>query len=133
MKKYIHYCWFGGKPLPKLANKCIESWKKFLPDFEIIRWDESNVDLNECPFIKEAYDNKAWAFVADYARTRALKEMGGIYFDTDMEVTKNIDNLLKKGSFLGNYCIDSYVFYNVKYGITEKNAQYYSEFPDWAK
>lgn len=101
MKKYIHYCWFGGKPLPKLANKCIESWKKFLPDFEIIRWDESNVDLNECPFIKEAYDNKAWAFVADYARTRALKEMGGIYFDTDMEVTKNIDNLLKKGSFLG--------------------------------
>ena len=58
MKKYIHYCWFGGKPLPKLANKCIESWKKFLPDFEIIRWDESNVDLNECPFIKEAYDNK---------------------------------------------------------------------------
>ena len=101
MKKYIHYCWFGGKPLPKLANKCIESWKKFLPDFEIIRWDESNVDLNECPFIKEAYDNKAWAFVADYARTRALKEMGGIYFDTDMEVTKKIDNLLKKGSFLG--------------------------------
>lgn len=101
MGKYIHYCWFGGKPLPKLANKCIESWKRFLPDYEIIRWDESNVNLDECPFIREAYNNKAWAFVADYARTRALKEMGGIYFDTDMEVTKNIDKLLKKGSFLG--------------------------------
>lgn len=101
MKKYIHYCWFGDKPLPKLAKKCIESWKKYLPDFEIIKWSEENVDLEECPFIKEAYANKKWAFVADYARTRALKEMGGIYFDTDMEVTKNIDDILKKGSFLG--------------------------------
>lgn len=101
MKKYIHYCWFGDKPLPKLAKKCIESWKKFLPDYEIIKWSEENVDLEECPFIKEAYENKKWAFVADYARTRALNEMGGIYFDTDMEVTKNVDALLKKGSFLG--------------------------------
>ena len=93
MKKYIHYCWFGDKPLPKLAKKCIESWKKYLPDYEIIRWSEENVDLEECPFIKGAYENKKWAFVADYARTRALNEMGGIYFDTDMEVTKNIDEL----------------------------------------
>lgn len=100
-KKYIHYCWFGGKPLSKLTKKCIKSWKKYLPNYEIIRWDESNVDLNECPFIKEAYDKKSWAFVADYTRTKALYEMGGIYFDTDMEVTKNIDELLKKGSFLG--------------------------------
>ena len=89
--KIIHYCWFGPKPLSKLAKKCMKSWKEFLPDYEIIRWDESNVNLDECPFIREAYNNKAWAFVADYARTRALKEMGGIYFDTDMEVTKNID------------------------------------------
>lgn len=101
MGKYIHYCWFGGNPLPKLANKCIESWKRFLPDYEIIRWDESNVNLDECPFIREAYNNKAWAFVADYARTRALKEMGGIYFDTDMEVTKNIDDLFNCNTFLG--------------------------------
>ena len=101
MKKYIHYCWFGDKPLPKLAKKCIESWKKYLPDYEIIKWSEENVDLEECPFIKGAYENKKWAFVADYARTRALNEMGGIYFDTDMEITKNIDNLIKKGPFLG--------------------------------
>ena len=101
MTKYIHYCWFGDKPLPKLAKKCLESWKKFLPDYEIIKWSEDNTNLEECPFIKEAYEKKKWAFVADYARTKALKEMGGIYFDTDMEVTKNIDSLLEKGPFLG--------------------------------
>lgn len=101
MTKYIHYCWFGGKPLPKLAKKCIKSWKKYLPEYEIVEWNESNVDLNECAFIKEAYENKKWAFVADYARTKAIYEMGGIYFDTDMLVTKNIDFLLDKETFLG--------------------------------
>ena len=101
MKKYIHYCWFGGKPLPKLAKKCIRSWKKHLPDFEIIEWTEDNVDLNECLFIKEAYENKKWAFVADYVRTKALNEMGGIYFDTDMEVIKDITSFLDKETFLG--------------------------------
>ena len=99
--KYIHYCWFGGKPLPRLAKKCIKSWKKYLPDYKIIEWNESNVDLEECPFIKEAYENKKWAFVADYARTKAIYEMGGIYFDTDMMITKNIDFLLDKETFLG--------------------------------
>ena len=101
MSKYIHYCWFGGKPLPKLAKKCIKSWKKFLPDYEIIEWNENNVDLNECSFIKEAYESKKWAFVADYARTKALNEMGGIYFDTDMEVTKDISKFLENETFLG--------------------------------
>ena len=101
MKKYIHYCWFGGKPLPKLAKKCIKSWKKYLPDYEIIEWNENNVNLEECPFVKEAYSMKKWAFVADYARTKAIYEMGGIYFDTDMMITKNIDFLLDKETFLG--------------------------------
>ena len=101
MSKYIHYCWFGGKPLPKLAKKCIKSWKKYLPDYEIIEWNEHNVNLEECAFIKEAYENKKWAFVADYARTKAIYEMGGIYFDTDMMVTKNIDFLLENETFLG--------------------------------
>ena len=101
MSKYIHYCWFGGKPLPKLAKKCIKSWKKYLPDYEIIEWNENNVDLEECPFIKEAYANKKWAFVADYARTKAIYEMGGIYFDTDMMIKKPIDFLLDKETFLG--------------------------------
>ena len=101
MTKYIHYCWFGDKPLPKLAKKCIKSWKKFLPDYEIIKWSEENIDLNECPFLKEAYEQKKWAFVADYARTKAMYEMGGIYFDTDMEVIQPIDDLLKHNAFLG--------------------------------
>ena len=101
MGKYIHYCWFGGKPLPKLAKKCIKSWKKYLPDYEIIEWNENNVNLEECAFIKEAYENKKWAFVADYARTKAIYEMGGIYFDTDMIITKPIDFLLDKETFLG--------------------------------
>lgn len=100
-KKYIHYCWFGDKPLPKLAKKCIKSWKKYLPDYEIIKWSEENVNLKECPFIKEAYKQKKWAFVADYARTKAMYEYGGIYFDTDMEVTKDIKHLLEKKAFIG--------------------------------
>ena len=84
MQKYIHLVWFGGKPYTKLTKKCIKSWEKYLPDFEIIEWNENNVDLNECPFIKEAYENKKWAFVADYVRTKAIYEMGGIYLDTDI-------------------------------------------------
>ncbi len=101
MQKYIHYCWFGGKPLSKLTEKCLKSWEKYLPDFEIKRWDESNCDINECPFVKEAYENKKWAFVADYFRTKALKEFGGIYFDTDMEVIKDIKPLLEDKTILG--------------------------------
>ncbi len=101
MTKYIHYCWFGTKPLPKLAKKCIKSWQKYLPDYEIVKWSEENVNLDECPFVRGAYDNKKWAFVADYFRCKALKEMGGIYFDTDMEVTKDISKLLNDDTFLG--------------------------------
>ena len=100
--KYIHYCWFGGKPLPKLAKKCLESWKKFLPEYELICWDEKNTNLDDCAFIREAYDSGAYAFVADYARTKALYEMGGIYFDTDMEIIKDPLCLIKENnSFLG--------------------------------
>lgn len=101
MKKYIHYCWFGEKPLPKLAKKCLKSWKKYFPDYEIIKWSEENVDLNECDFIKDAYKKKKYAFVADYVRVKALYEYGGIYFDTDMEVIKPMDEYLKSTTFLG--------------------------------
>lgn len=101
MKKYIHYCWFGNNPLPKFTKKCIKSWQKFLPDYEIKCWNESNVDLNECSFIKEAYEQKKWAFVADYARTKALYEYGGIYFDTDVLIKKDISFLLDNPTFLG--------------------------------
>ena len=96
MEKIIHYCWFGPKPLGKLENKCLKSWKKYFPDYKIMKWSEENVNLEECEFIKEAYANKKWAYVADYARTKALYEYGGIYFDTDMEVIKNMDEFIDK-------------------------------------
>lgn len=103
MEKIIHYCWFGNKPFPKSAQKCLKSWKKFLPDYKIIKWSEENVNLNECEFIKGAYENQKWAFVADYVRAKVLKEYGGIYFDTDMELIKDITPLIdnKTKTFLG--------------------------------
>ncbi|MDD4387580.1 MAG: glycosyltransferase, partial [Clostridia bacterium] len=101
MSKIIHYCWFGPKPLPSLAKKCIKSWKKHLPDFEIKLWNESNFDINECLFIKQAYEQGKWPFVSDYVRTKVLYEYGGLYLDTDMEITKHIDHLLKNDLFIG--------------------------------
>lgn len=92
--KIIHYCWFGGNPLPELAQKCIASWEKYCPDYEIIRWDESNFDLNYNDYVREAYEAKKWAFVSDVARLYALVNHGGIYMDTDVEVLKPLDGLL---------------------------------------
>ena len=129
--KYIHYCWFGGKPLPKLAKKCIKSWKKYLPDYEIIEWNESNVDLEECPFIKEAYENKKWAFVADYARTKAIYEMGGIYFDTDMLLKRPIDFLLEKETFLG--LEDSFMVNAAVWGAKKKKTYFAKKMLDFYK
>ena len=102
--KTIHYCWFGGNPLPPLAEKCIASWKKFLPDYEIKRWDENNYDVRKIPYIAEAYDAKKYAFVSDYARFDVLYQYGGIYFDTDVEVIKPMDDILERGAFAGVEC-----------------------------
>lgn len=99
--KIIHYCWFGGNPLPPLAKKCIASWKKFFPDYEIKEWNESNFDFNIIPYTKEAYEAKKYAFVSDYARFWILYHHGGLYFDTDVEVIKNMDNIIAKGPFMG--------------------------------
>lgn len=93
--KTIHYCWFGGNPLPELAVKCIESWKKYCPDYEIIEWNESNFDINCCDYVREAYDAKKWAFVSDVARLYVLVTYGGIYMDTDVEVLQPLDRLLE--------------------------------------
>lgn len=99
--KKIHYCWFGGKELPELAKKCIASWKKYCPDYEIIRWDESNFDVESCKYVKEAYKNKKYAFVTDYVRLYAMYTQGGIYMDTDVELTKNLDAFLAHRGFSG--------------------------------
>lgn len=100
--KIIHYCWFGGAPLPELAVKCIESWKKYCPDYEIRRWDESNFDLNCCRYVQEAYAAKKWAFVSDVARFRILYEYGGIYLDTDVEIIRPLDGILAQGGFMAS-------------------------------
>ena len=99
--KIIHYCWFGGKPLPKSAEKCIASWKKYLPDYEIKRWDESNFDVNAIPYTREAYAACKYAFVSDYARFWILYHYGGVYFDTDVEAINNMDDIISAGNFMG--------------------------------
>lgn len=101
LPKKIHYCWFGGNPLNELAKKCIQSWKVMCPDFEIIEWNETNFDVNCCEYVKEAYANKKWAFVSDYARFKILYDHGGIYFDTDVELIKPINDIIEKGPFMG--------------------------------
>lgn len=99
--KKIHYCWFGGNPLPELAIKCIESWKKYCPDYEIIEWNEKNFDLNSNQYVKEAFECKKWAFITDYVRLHAMVTQGGIYMDTDVEVLKNLDSFLENKAFSG--------------------------------
>lgn len=99
--KVIHYCWFGGNPLPASAKKCIASWRKYLPDYEIKEWNESNFDVNIIPYTAEAYKAKKYAFVSDYARFWILYKYGGLYFDTDVEVIKNMDDIIAKGPFMG--------------------------------
>jgi len=101
ISKIIHYCWFGGNSLPELAVKCIDSWKKYLPDYEIKEWNESNFDLNCCDYVREAYEAKKWAFVSDYARFWILYNYGGLYFDTDVEVIKPMGDIIAKGAFMG--------------------------------
>lgn len=99
--KKIHYCWFGRQPLPEAAQKCIASWRKYLPDYEIKEWNEDNFDVNSIPYTSQAYEANKYAFVSDYARFKILYENGGLYFDTDVEVIKPIDDIIEKGPFLG--------------------------------
>lgn len=99
--KIIHYCWFGQGSLPSLALKCIASWKKYLPDYEIKEWNEDNFPLEQYIFAKEALANKKYAFVSDVARLHALKYEGGIYMDTDVEVIKSFNDLLNQSAFSG--------------------------------
>ena len=99
--KKIHYCWFGNNPKPTIVEYCIASWKKYLPDYEIIEWNEENFDVYQNEFVKTAYENKKWAFVSDFARAKALYEHGGFYLDTDMEVKNTLNDFLHHRAVCG--------------------------------
>ena len=97
----IHYCWFGKKELPDLYKRCIESWYKYCPGYEIIEWNEHNCDITENLFAKQAYEKKKYGFVPDYFRLKIIYEHGGIYLDTDVELIRNVDDLRCNEAFCG--------------------------------
>lgn len=99
--KTIHYCWFGKNPLGESELACIESWKQFLPDFEIKQWNEDNWNIECCDYVKEAFDAHKWAFVSDYARLDILYRFGGLYLDTDVELIRSMDDILDRGPYMG--------------------------------
>ena len=99
--KLIHYCWFGGNPKPKMAEKCIASWKKHCPGWEIIEWNESNFDVNMNGYTKMCLEQKKYAFLSDYERLLVVAEQGGVYFDTDVELLRPLDDLLENEAFFG--------------------------------
>ena len=112
--RIIHYCWFGRKEKPESVVKCILSWKQYLPDYQIVEWNENNFDIeNSITYVKQAYDCKMWAFVSDFVRLHALYNYGGLYFDTDVEVFKPFDDLMINSGFCGfesKYYIGTSVF-----------------------
>ncbi len=112
--KVIHYCWFGRGEMPKLALVCIDSWKKYLPDYELKLWNEDNFDITCNPYVKEAYEARKFAFVTDYVRLYVLYEEGGIYMDTDVEILKSLGDLLYLPAFCG---FESNKYSNVQTGF----------------
>ena len=99
--KKIHYCWFGRGQKPKLAQKCIDSWKKYCPDYEIIEWNEDNFDVNRNGYTRMCIEQKKYAFLSDYARLVVVAEHGGTHFDTDVELARSPNFLLTHGAFFG--------------------------------
>lgn len=99
--KILHYCWFGGGKKSELIIKCIATWEKYMPEYEIVEWNEKNFDININTYVKEAYINKKWAFVSDYVRAYALYQLGGIYLDTDVEIRASLTPFLMHGAFSG--------------------------------
>ena len=119
--KVIHYCWFGGKPLNQLGEKCLKSWKKMCPDYEIVRWDESNYDISKNLYMSQAYAEKKWGFVPDYARLDIIYNHGGIYLDTDVELLKSLDDLLIDPMFVGTES-DSTIALGLGFGAEKGNT-----------
>ena len=118
--KIIHYCWFGGSELPAKAKKCIASWKKYCPDYEIIEWNEENFDVNMNAYTKMCYEQEKYAFLTDYIRLVVVEEQGGIYFDTDVEILRSFDDLLDCKAFFG-FEDENYINTGVGFGSEPKN------------
>lgn len=130
--KIIHFCWFGPKEIPEVELKCMESWKKFFPDYKFMFWNEKTFDIKETKFVGQAYEAKHYAFVSDYVRTKVLYEYGGIYLDTDVEILKSFDRVLKKDiCFLGfetRAKVGTAVMgFSQQHDVLEKFLKYYSE------
>ncbi len=118
--KKIHYCWFGGAPIPEKDQKCIESWKKFCPDYEIIEWNESNYDIKKNKYMYDAYKEKKWGFEPDYARLDIIYNEGGFYLDTDVELVKSLDELRNNECYMG-FEFDNYVNGGIGFGALKGN------------
>lgn len=120
--KKIHYCWFGRNPKPKLAERCIASWKKYCPNYEIIEWNEDNFSIPQAPlYVRQAYDLKKWAFVTDYVRLQVVYEQGGIYLDTDVELLKPLDPLLSHSAYFG-FEDQTFVATGLGFGAEKENS-----------
>ena len=104
--KIIHYCWFGGGPISPESRRCMESWKKYCPDYKIMAWNEQNFDISQNRYAQQAYEAKKYAFVSDYVRLAVLYEYGGIYLDTDVELVRPLDELLELPD--GQQPVDAY-------------------------
>lgn len=134
--KIIHFCWFGGKEKPSKVQKCIESWHKYLSDYEFMEWNESNFNTNSNKYVKQAYEEKKFAYVSDYVRINALYEYGGIYMDTDVMVYKSFNDLLNNQCILGfeeeNYVATSFIACMPKHELIKEfidkyeNASFYN-------
>lgn len=119
--KVIHYCWFGGSRLPRQANRCMKSWKKFCPDYDIKLWNEENFDVKENQFCSTAYDHAAWAFVSDYVRLAVVSQYGGFYFDVDVELLRPIDPLRQHAAFVGVEQVDGRINTGLGFGAEVGN------------
>lgn len=127
--KIIHFCWISNDPYPELVNRCIDSWKKYLPDYEFKKWDVTTFDMNSVPYVKQAYKQKKWSFIADFIRLWALKNYGGIYLDSDVELLKPLDDLLNQKAFVcfEHHATEEYPILEAAVLASEKNGRWISK------
>lgn len=129
--KIIHMIWFGGKPYTPIVQCCVSSWKKRCPEYKIKVWNEDNFDIKSNMFVKEAYEAKKYAFVSDYVRLYALYHEGGVYIDSDIEVIKNFDNLLKNEHAVTGYSTSMWI--PAGFMAAERNNEWIKALLDYYK